>query len=200
MFQHLHIDFAEPFQGATFFMVVDAYSKWPQAVIMPSTTVSSTIEFLRQIFSMFGVPEHIVSDNCAQFTSTFMAVNVIKCSLSATYHPSTNELGERFVQSLNQGLKASLSSGLSLTHRLSNFLMTHSTTGVSPSSLFLKRELRTRFDLLRPDPEARVQDKQLQQKDCDSHAQLHQFSDILTAFRVCGTLFRLLILTYPYLL
>ena len=40
----------------------------------------------------------------------------------------------------------------------------HSTAIFSPSLLFLKRELCTRFDLLRPDPEARVQDKLLQQK------------------------------------
>ena len=41
----------------------------------------------------------------------------------------------------------------------------HSTTGVTPSSFFLKRELRTRFDLLRPDLESEVARKQAQQKD-----------------------------------
>ena len=83
-------------------MVVNAYSKWPQAVIMPS--ISSTIDVLRQIFSMFGVPEHIVSDNGAQFTSeefaTFMTVNGIKHSLSAPCIPSTNGLAERFVHAV----------------------------------------------------------------------------------------------------
>ena len=36
---------------------------------------------------------------------------------------------------------------------------------MTPSSLFLKRELRTRFDLLRPDLESEVARKQAQQKD-----------------------------------
>ena len=102
-----------------------------------------------------------MSDNGPQFTSEefaiFMKLNGVKHTRSAPYHPSTNGLAERFMK---QGLKASLSSGLSLSHRLSNFLLTyrstiHSTTGVSPCSLFLKREVRTRFDL-RPDIESRV--------------------------------------------
>ena len=91
-------------------------------------------------------------------------MNGVRHTQSAPYHPA---LAERFVQSLKQGLKASLSSGLSLH---CNFLLTyrstvHSTTGVTPSSLFFKRELRTRFDLRRPDLESEVARKQAQQKD-----------------------------------
>ena len=52
----------------------------------------------------------------------------------------------------------------------------HSTTRVTPSFLFLKREVRTRFDLLRPDDKSRVFDKQLQQKsDHDHHSRARQF-------------------------
>ena len=50
------------------------------------------------------------------------------------------------------------------------------TTGVSPCSLFLKREIRTRFDHLKLNQEARVLEKQSQQKaDHDSHVQGCQF-------------------------
>ena len=52
----------------------------------------------------------------------------------------------------------------------------HSTTGVTPSSLFLKRELRSRFDLIRPDREAQVARKQSQQKDDhDRHSSARQY-------------------------
>lgn len=174
VFQRLHIDFAGPFQGAMFFVVVDAYSKWPCVSILQSTTVEKTINELRQLFAAYGIPEQIVSDNGSQFTSEpfaiFMKMNGIRHTLTAPYHPATNGLAERFVQSLKHGLKASLSSGLSLSRRLCNFLMmyrsaVHSTTGVTPSSLFLNRELRSRFDLLRPDHDADVARRQARQKE-----------------------------------
>ena len=172
--QRVHVDFAGPFQGAMFFVAVDAYSKWPFVTVMNSTTVEKTIDALRQLFATYGIPEQLVSDNGSQITSeaftVFLKMNGIRHTRSAPYHPATNGLAERFVQSLKQGLKASLSSGLSLHRRVCNFLLTyrstvHSTTGVTPSSLFLKRELRTRFDLLRPDLESEVARKQAQQKD-----------------------------------
>lgn len=51
-----------------------------------------------------------------------------------------------------------------------------STTGIVPCSLFLKCEVRTRFDLLRPDGGAQVQDKQAQQKaDHVCHTRTHEF-------------------------
>lgn len=53
----------------------------------------------------------------------------------------------------------------------------HATTGVTPNSLFLKREVQTQFDLLRPDPEAQVLEKQAQQKvNHDQHARVRQLS------------------------
>ena len=78
-------------------------------------------------------------------------------------------MAERFVQSLKMALKSTVNSGLSLQHRLSNFLLNsrstpHATTGVSPSSLFLHHHIRTRLDLIRPDYPSQVIAKQAQQK------------------------------------
>ena len=91
----IHVDFAGPFQGHTFFIAVDAYSKWPEAVVMTS---GKTIEVLRSMFAQHGLPEQLVSDNGPQFTSTefaqFMEGNRVK---SAPYHLSSNGLAERFV-------------------------------------------------------------------------------------------------------
>ena len=91
--------------------------------------------------------------------------------LSTPYHPSTNRLAVRFVQTFKKAIRASENSGKPLSYRLANFLLSyrstpHATTNRTPSSLFLKRELRTRMDLLRPDSTVRVGERQLSQK-CD---------------------------------
>ena len=165
VFQQLHIDFARPFQGAMFFDVVDAYSRWPFVSVMQSTSVEKTIEELHRLVSSYVILEQIVSDNEPQFTpkpfAVFMNMNRIHHTHSVPHHPPTNGLAEWFVQSLKYGLKASLSSGLSLSRHLTNFLLMYrSATVVTPSSLFLKQELRTQFDLLRSDHEKEISRKQ----------------------------------------
>ena len=80
-----------------------------------------------------------------------------------------NGLVERFVQSLKQSLKSTQNDGRSLNQRVYSYLLTyrispHATTGVSPSKLFLQRDIRTRLDLLKPNPQSTVTEKQEQQK------------------------------------
>ncbi len=176
--KRVHLDFAGPFQGSMFLVAVDAHSKWPEVHLMKETTAAKTIDILRQMFCTFGLPEQLVTDNGPQFVSedfvVFTRSNGIKHIRSAPYHPATNGLAERFVQSLKSALKASLGDGLSLQRRVGNFLFTyrstpHATTGVSPASLFLHRQLRTRLDLLHPNSESQVLSKQAQQKQQHDH-------------------------------
>ena len=63
----------------------------------------------------------------------------------APYHPSTNGLAERMVQSFKNAVKA----------RLDRFLFAyrtapHATTGHSPAQLLFGRNLKSRLDLLKP--------------------------------------------------
>ena len=67
--ERLNIDFAGPFMGHMFFVVVDAHSKWPEVIVMDSTTSEKTVDVLRELFSRYGVPTQIVSDNGPQFVS-----------------------------------------------------------------------------------------------------------------------------------
>ena len=184
--KRLHIDFAGPMYRKMFLVVVDAHSKWPDVAVMDSTTANSTIGVLRSLFARFGLPEQIISDNGPQFVSEefahFLKRNGIKHIRSAPYHPSSNGLTKRFVQTLKRGLKTSEAVGKSLTHRVSKFLFEyraspHATTSRSPSQLFLGRPLRTRFDLLRPNVSSQVLDKQASQKlHHDLHSRPREFT------------------------
>ena len=65
-----HLDFAGPFLGHMFLIIIDAYSKWLEVRIMKSTTSSAIVTTLCSIFAPFGLPSIIVTDNACNLTST----------------------------------------------------------------------------------------------------------------------------------
>ena len=170
---HWACDFAGPLLGKMFQIAVDAHSKWPEIAIMTTTTTTKTITALREIFSQNGIPRQIVSDNGPQFMSgefsQFMSANRIEHIRSSPYHQASNGATERLVQTLKRALKAGHHSGMPLKQSLSAFLLRyrttpHATTGVSSCSLLMGQELHTRPNLMSPDVNAQVRDKQMQQK------------------------------------
>ena len=66
--KRIHIDFAGPFCGRSFLVVVDSYSKWPEIFQMKSTTTVATVLQLCKLFSAYGLPEQLISDNGPQFS------------------------------------------------------------------------------------------------------------------------------------
>ncbi len=94
--------------SVTFLVLVDACSKWMDVRLMKSIIATKTIEELRMIFATHGLPQRVVTDNGPTFTSSefqeFMSRNGIRLIHSAPYHPSTNGLAERAVQSFKQGI------------------------------------------------------------------------------------------------
>ena len=144
--QCIHIDFAGPFLGTMFLIVVDVHSKWPEVIPMTTTTASITIEEPRKLFATHGFPEQLVSDNGPQFIADefgeFMQSNGIKHIKSAPYHPATNEMAERFVQTSKQALCAALVEKISITWKQANFLLAyrstpHALTGETPAVLLM---------------------------------------------------------------
>ena len=60
--QRIHVDYAEA-KGQQFLLVVDSHSKWMEVFPMRSTTANATIEVLRALFSRYGLPLEVLSDN-----------------------------------------------------------------------------------------------------------------------------------------
>ena len=148
----LHVDYAGPFLGKMFLVIVDAYSKWLEVVITNSATSLTTIEQLRKLFAVHGLPELIISDNGPAFSSdefkVFMKKKGIRHRQTAPYHPSSNGLAERAVQSFKLALKKNTSG--TLHQRLSDFLLyqhitPHTTTGRPPAELLMGRKLRSNW-------------------------------------------------------
>lgn len=174
----LHLDFAGPFLGHMFLILVDAHSKWIEVYQMKSITSGATIEQLRTTFACFGLPDTVVTDNGPSFTSVefdhFLEKNGIRHLQSAPYHPATNGLAERAVQVFKTGMRK-MREG-TLRERLARVLFSyrttpHSTTGVTPAELLMGRRIRTRLDHLKPDLGRRVELNQSRQKfSHDAHA------------------------------
>ena len=167
----VHIDYAGPVEGSMILVVIDAHSKWIEAVPTSSTTSSATVGVLWRLFSTHGTPDTLVSDNAACFASTefetFVRKNGIQHVRSAPYHPASNGLGKRAVQVVKSGLKKSKTAG-SLECRLARLLFRyritpHATTGVSPSELLMGRRIQSSLDLLHPGVVERVEREQLRQ-------------------------------------
>ena len=170
--QRLHIDYAGSFQNLIFLVVVDVHRKCLEVIPVSSTTTSKTIEVLRDLFARFGIPELIVSDNSPQLASeefqAFIKSNGIPHITSAPYHPATNGLAEKLVQTFKQALRSMFQSSKPVKEKLTKFLIAyrntpHSTTGESPAQLLLGRPLRTRLDLVKPNLNRKMVNQQHQQ-------------------------------------
>jgi len=152
---------------------------------MRSTDAAATISVLSNLFTRYGFPEQVVSDNGPPFQSKeygdFLRLNGIQRVLVSPYHPAANGQTEPFVQTFKKFLKASERDG-TLNLRIQNSLLSyrstqHATTGTTPAKLFLQRELRTRLFLVHPDISLHVSNNQTKMKTCyDRHTKFRTLS------------------------
>ena len=156
-----------------FLVVVDAHSKWPEVIQMSTTTATNTIDALHRLFSAYGLPQQLVSDNSPQFCAdefaVFCKMNGVKHIRCAPYHPASNGLAEWFVQTFKRAMKAEqLINNGSTTGSLTSRSLTNAhhmprhkkhLAGCSWAGVY-----EPRLDHLRPNCADRVQSKQSQPK------------------------------------
>ena len=98
----VHMDFCGPFpSGEYLFVVINAYSRFPEVVIVHSTFASCIIRQLDRIFSTHGIPHVVRSDNGPPFTSEeireYMRENGIDHRRITPLWPQANSEAERFM-------------------------------------------------------------------------------------------------------
>ncbi|CAK5075920.1 unnamed protein product [Meloidogyne enterolobii] len=153
-FERIHIDLAGPFLGKNFLVVIDSYSRFPWVFEIKNTNSAAVIKKLRGIFATFGPPNTLVSDNGRQLVSfefdSFLEEYGIKHLRSPAYHPPSNGLVERFIQTFKNGIKKMLDSSIPLKLPEKLFCLNiehHRTTplmGNLRQSFFLNERLKHR--------------------------------------------------------
>ena len=107
-----------------FLIMIDAHSKWIEAFLMNTSTSSATIEKLRIPFATLGLPEIVLTDNGSNLVSReledFLKQNGIRHIRTTPYHPASNGMAERAVQTFQEGIKKM--NGRSVETRVSRFL------------------------------------------------------------------------------
>lgn len=154
----LHIDFAGPFRNKYFLIIVDAYSRWPEVFVVNNTTSATVIKYLRIVFANHGLCEILVSDNGTAFVSEemkrYLRANKIRQITTAPYHPATNGLAERMVQTVKDKIRKM--DDMSWDIKIPNMLLSLRTTPCagtnrSPAEVLMNRKLRTLLDVIHPD-------------------------------------------------
>ncbi|KAH9770111.1 hypothetical protein KPL71_012262 [Citrus sinensis] len=93
------IDFMGPFPpsfGNLYILVaVDYVSKWVEVAALPTNDAKTMVAFLhKNIFSRFGTPRAIISDDGTHFCNKVFAVAIVKYGVrhkvTTTYHPQSN--------------------------------------------------------------------------------------------------------------
>ena len=109
-FRDVAVDIVGPFptaKGGFRFMMtcIDTASRWPEAFPLRSTTSRAVIGCLTQVFTRWGFPEKLTSDNGPQFTrATFtkwLRDKGIAHARATPYHPQANGIVERLHRTLN---------------------------------------------------------------------------------------------------
>lgn len=182
----VHIDFTGPYEGQYWFVVIDAFSRWLEIFPMSNANTNNTIQALSTLFSRFGLPRQIVSDNGSQFTSRefkeFCSRNGIKLVFTTPYHSRSNGLVERAIRTFKWRFSKTVTEIPNCNNRLQQMLFVyrtteHSTTSRTPAELFLGRRVNTIFDLLKPSARNNIDQRQFVTKNYkDHHTTAREFS------------------------
>ncbi len=85
------------FMGQMFLVMVDAHSKWIEALITSNITAHTTTDKLGQVFAVHRLPDFLVNDNSPTFTSElfkeFMQQNDIHHIRKASFHTASKGFG-----------------------------------------------------------------------------------------------------------
>lgn len=134
------------FNNKDYIVFIDSYSGYLKFQKLSETTTKNVILFLKEIFSTFGSPLTLETDNGPQFSSNefkeFSSIWKFNHRTSSPYHPSGNGLAEKAVQIAKNILKKSAYDNSDYHLGLLNYMNTPRGNLGTPSQRLFGHEVR----------------------------------------------------------
>ena len=133
-------------------VLIDDYSRFPLVEIVRSTSSKVAIPYLDKIFSEYGIPEVVRTDNSPAFSSH--KFNEFSKHMGFThrkvtpYWPRANEEAERFMHTVKKVIKAAVMENKVWKQEMHKFLWNyratpHTSTKTSPATAFFGSPVKT---------------------------------------------------------
>lgn len=155
VWEEVAVDIYGPLPNGQYILVtIDEYSRYPAISFISSTSANSVIPELDNIFSAYGIPRVVKTDNGPPFNghvftqfSEYLGFSHRKIT---PCWPQANGIVERFMRTLGKRIKAANLEHTPLKQSLYKFLRNyrntpHSTTNVAPAHLLFGRTPRIRI-------------------------------------------------------
>ena len=183
---NISADFYGPLPtGEYLLVIIDEYSRYPIVEIIRSTSANTVIPVFDKVFSMFGLPRVVKTDNGPPFNSEQFS----KFADCLGFHhrkitplwPQANATAERFMRTLRKAIRVSETVNIPWKQTLNTFLREyrstpHSTTGASPADLMLRYKMHTKVPTLTSTIEKNI-DHTIRDKDNTAKAKMKRNSD-----------------------
>ena len=115
--QDLAADFFN-FKGKEYILIADTFGKYPFASRMLTKTAETVIQKFTQLFSQYGNPKSLTTDNGPPFSSEvftqFMSTQRVEQITSSAHYPKSNGFIERQVKTMKKALAIATTSGKTL--------------------------------------------------------------------------------------
>ena len=172
--------------GEYLLVVIDEYSRFAEIEITRSTSMKSAIPKLDKIFSSFGIPVKVRSDNgspfsCDEFDKYAKYLGFVHKTITPEY-PQANSLVENFNKMIGKVLRTASVEHKNWKQELYKFLRNyratpHMTTGKPPSEIiFPNRKFKTRIpDFI--DDNKDVNDEEIRNKDTLKKSKTKYYAD-----------------------
>ncbi|KAL8573728.1 hypothetical protein ACOMHN_019002 [Nucella lapillus] len=130
-----------------YLVVVDSFSGWFEFELLPNMSSSSVISTCKRLFATHGIPEKLMTDNGAQFTSREFELFTKQWNFthitSSPRYPHSNGLAENAVKQVKQLLEKSKTGNSDIMLGLLNLRNTPRDGMGSPAQRLLSRRTRT---------------------------------------------------------